>query len=222
METDVGLILIARENHSLVKAHVSLPSLCALTDCGRWDRPLAVWPCKGKKGSVCSACSWKGWATTNPELALQVLLCRIHMSKARGGGAGGRNIPLAGHYVGLHGFLGLPLRDAREKEMVRERTEISGKLPTSLPHRSGFSHVWWCLEPSEERLFLSPHILSGFLSMVTAQTSSQTSYMQTLLMVPTGRHMLYLSQGLRILHNCEREDHSVYLVTMAHCLAGLG
>lgn len=185
----------------------------------------AHWLCglvRGRRALYALPAAGRGGATTNPELALQVLLCRIHMSKARGGGAGGRNTPLAGHCVGLHGFLGLPLRDAREKEMVRERTGIAGKLPTSLPHRSGCSHVWWCLEPSEEWLFLSPHILSGFLSMVTAQTSSQTSYMQTLLMVPTGRHMLYLSQGLRILHNCEREDHSVYLVTMAHCLAGLG
>lgn len=127
VETDVGLILIARENHSLMKAHVSLPSLCALTDCGIWDRPLAVWPCKGKE-EICMLCLRLGrgwWAVTNPGLALQVLLCRIpYVSKARGGGAGSRNTPLAGHCVGLHDFLGLPLRDAQESDMVRERTGI--------------------------------------------------------------------------------------------------
>lgn len=68
---------------------------------------------------------------TNPGLAWQVLLCRIpYVSKARDKGVGSRNPSLAGHCVGLHGFLGLPLRDAWAEE-----TGICGKFDPCLPHR---------------------------------------------------------------------------------------
>lgn len=118
---------------------------CVLTDCGKWDHPLAAWPCKWKKSSACSVCSWRGLAITNSGLALQILLCKIPcVSKARDKGIGSRNIPLAGHCIGLHGFLDLSLRDAQEEEMAQDRTTISGKLPISLPHRAGFSYIWWC------------------------------------------------------------------------------